>query len=68
MNVFDKIQPYVSSEDGILFDVSLNTDDVSFEILELTHDDIIKLVGNIMEQVHLLWEAYHDSEPKVNEK
>jgi len=68
MNVFDKVQPLVASEDGELFDVSFNTDEVSFEILELSYGEITDLVGAIMEQVHMLWESYQSSTPKARNK
>ena len=61
MTVFDKVQPYVESEDGELFDVSFNTNEISFKILELTYGEVTELVGDIMEQVHLLWKAYQSS-------
>jgi len=58
MSVFDKVQPHISSEDGELFDVSFNTDEVSFKILELTYGELIDLINDMMEQANLLWEAY----------
>lgn len=61
MSVFDKVQPYISSEDGKLFDLSFNTDDVSFEIIELTKNEIAELASSIGSQVRLLEEAYQSS-------
>ena len=58
-----KVQPHVSSEDGELFDVSLNTDEVSFEILELTFEEIQELCNNIREQAFLLLTAYKEANP-----
>ncbi len=63
MSVFDKVQPYVTSEDGELFDVSFNTDDVSFVLIDLTHDEIVELISSIESQVGLLEEAYQSSTP-----
>ena len=56
--MFDKIQPLVSSEDGKLFDLSFNTDEIRFEIIELTCQEITELFSDIEKQVALLGEAY----------
>jgi len=65
LSIFDKVQPLVSSEDGKLFDLSFNTDDVSFEIIELTHQEIIDLLSSIEDQLTSLREAYQRSIPKL---
>lgn len=59
MSVFDKVQPLVLSEDGELFDLSFNTDEVSFEILALTEQEITELLSVIGDQVALISEAHH---------
>lgn len=55
-----KIQAYISTEDGERFDVSLSQGDVSFKIIELTKDEIERLISDIKEQVYLLKEAYKE--------
>ncbi len=65
MSVFDKIQPLVSSEDGKSFELSFNTDDIIFEIIALTHQEITELLSDIEEQVTLLEEAYQNSVKEV---
>lgn len=42
-----KVQAYVSSEDGKLFDVSINTNEVSFVAIELTEEEISELTKDI---------------------
>ena len=61
MSVFDKVQPLVSSEDGKLYDLAFNTDEISFEILELTYDEMKELISDIETQITLLNEAYRSS-------
>ena len=58
-----KIQPHVSSEDGKLFDVSLNTDEISFKILELTFDEIRELCDDVVKQAEMLLAAYQEVNP-----
>ncbi|GAG98271.1 unnamed protein product [marine sediment metagenome] len=53
-----KVQTYVSSEDGILFDVSFCTDETIFKIIELTKEDVDGLFSDVKTQVSLLKEAY----------
>ncbi len=52
-----RIQPLLSTEGDGLFILSLNTDDVAFEIIEMTAKEIRKLLDDIMEQLVLLEEA-----------
>ena len=61
MSVFDKVQPYISSEDGKLFDLSFNTDEVIFTIIELTSEEICDLLSSIEDQTILLEESYRHS-------
>lgn len=63
-----KIQAYVSSENGLYFDVSFNEGIVSFKMIELEEEDIIDLFDQIMRQVALLQEAYHSLDSKVIDK
>ena len=58
--MFDRVQPYISSEDGKLFELTFNTDDVSFGIIELTHQEITALLTDIEEQVALLEKIYRE--------
>jgi len=53
-----KIQTHVSSEDGKLFDISFNSDDVSFQIIEMEILEINQMIEDIKSQVYLLKEAY----------
>jgi hypothetical protein len=55
-----KVQPYVSSEDGRLFDISINANEISFSIIELTEEEVSELVKDILEQMELLKEAYQE--------
>ncbi len=57
VSVFDRIQPLVSTEDGEWFDLSFNTDEVSYQILELSYKDITELVAEIIMQLDGLVEA-----------
>jgi len=49
-----KVQSYIETEDGKLFDVSFNTNEISFKILELTEDEIEELFQDIKDQIYLL--------------
>jgi len=49
-----KVQSYVTTEDGKLFDVSFNTDEVTFKILEITEDEIEETCQDIKDQIYLL--------------
>ena len=53
-----EIQPYISSEDGVLFDVSFNVGDISFGIIELDKTEVLDLFKDIMTQIELLEESY----------
>jgi hypothetical protein len=55
-----KVQPYVSSEDGRLFDVSINANEISFSTIELTEEEVSELVKDILEQMELLRETYQE--------
>lgn len=65
MSIFDKVQSTVASDDGKLFDLSFHTDEISFKIIELTHQEITELLSCVEEQVTLLEESYQSSTPKV---
>ena len=53
-----KVQPYVSSEDGEIFDVKFCTNEIIFEIIELERKEIEDLLQDIKDQLDLLEEAY----------
>lgn len=55
-----KVQAYVSSEDCKLFDISINTDEISFKILELSKEEVFKLFEDITEQIEQLEDAYEN--------
>jgi len=61
MSIIDKVDPYVSSEDGELFDLSFNTDEISFTIIELTIHEINEFCSLIKDQAAWLVEAYQSS-------
>lgn len=63
-----KVQPYVSSEDGKLFNISFNIDIVSFDIIELTEKEVSELVKDVLEQMELLKEAYQEVSGGSKEK
>jgi len=52
-----KVQPLLSTKVDGLFDLSLCTDDVIFEIINLTAEEIWELLANISDQLFLLEEA-----------
>ena len=58
MSVYDKVQPYVSSEDGEIFELSFNVDEVQFAIIELTYQEITELLSSVADQVSLICESY----------
>ena len=53
-----KVQPYVSSEDGEIFDLKFCTNEIIFEIIELTKGEVEELINDIKTQTSLLEEAY----------
>jgi len=60
-----RIQPYLSanySKEGNVenFDVSFNHGDISFEVLEMTPEEIRQLTQDILDQLELLLEANKD--------
>lgn len=62
-NIFDSIQPYLSAnytpkDKEPLFDLSINTDNCSFEILELRAEDIRNLLKDIEDQLELHLEVF----------
>jgi hypothetical protein len=59
-----KIQSYIRSEDGELFDVSINDNETSFTIIELTESEITELINDIKSQVYLLKDAYKKQKTK----
>ena len=63
-----KTQVYVSTEDGEFFDISFNTDDISFKIIELTYREIREITYEIQLQTDLLLSAYQSSASKANKK
>jgi len=52
-----KVQPLLSTKGDGLYDLSLCTDDVIFEIIELKGDEIWDLLDDIGDQLSLLEEA-----------
>ncbi|MBA7474729.1 hypothetical protein ES707_10083 [subsurface metagenome] len=52
-----RIQSLLSTEGDGLFVLSLHTDDVGFEMIEMTSEEIRKLLDDIKEQLDLLEEA-----------
>jgi len=52
-----KVQPLLSTKGDGLYDLSLCTDDVIFEIIELNAEEIQKLLKDIDNQLSLLEEA-----------
>ena len=62
-----RIEPYVSSEDGELWDISFNHGDVSFTIIELTEEEIERMIQDIRDQVFLLKESYEELRGDKNE-
>ena len=52
-----KVQPLLSTKSDGLFDLSLCTEDVIFEIIEMSADEIWELVDDIGDQLSLLEEA-----------
>ena len=55
MTVMDKVQPYLVWNEET-FDLGFHTDNISFEILELSHDEVMELIEDIKEQLELIWE------------
>ena len=53
-----KVQTYVSSEDGKYFDVSFNSEYVSFKIIDMEIPEIDQMLEDIKAQAYLLKEAY----------
>jgi len=68
MSVFDRVQPYISTEDGKFFDISFCTDDVSFKIIELTFEEVRELLNDVLVQLSLLQEAYQSSTPTARQE
>ena len=55
-----KVQPILSTKGDGLYDLSLCTDDVIFEIIELKVDEIWDLLDDIGDQLSLLEESEVD--------
>lgn len=55
-----KIQPLLSSKGDDLFDLSLSTDEVIFEIMEMTAEEIRELLKDIEDQLSLFEEDMGD--------
>ncbi len=58
----EEVQTHVSSEDGKLFDVSFNSGQVSFIIIDQTKEEIHQLLEDIKAEVCLLETAYSKKE------
>ena len=52
-----KVQPLLSTKGDGLFDLSLCTDEVIFEIIEMKAEEIHELLEDIRDQLSLLEEA-----------
>ena len=47
-----------SSQDGALIGISFNTDDISFELLDMTIPEVEALIEDLFDQLGLMKSAY----------
>ena len=64
----EKIQPYLTSEDGELFDLRISHGSVSFDVWELEEDEIYQFVNDILSMLKLLKSSGGDSLRERNER
>ena len=48
------IQPYLTSEDGVLFDLRISHGDVSFDMWELEENEVLHFIEDIKSMLYLL--------------
>jgi hypothetical protein len=63
-----KVQTHVSSEDGEIFDISFNSGNVSFIIIDMEIPEINQMLEDIKTQVYMLKQTYDDEKKSLHSK
>ena len=68
MKYSDIVQPYLTSRDGKLFDLSFSTDDETFEVFDLDLQMIMDLTQAIRDMASLLQESIDSDSKRSKQK